>query len=162
MGPQDYYPYMAAMLSGVMLVAAYYVVKCRDLVYASIALAALSSMTAAFAALLGFGLVAAFIIIVYVGAAVMFIILSLSMLGIRESGARSRVRGILAALGGLAGFLYASASTGLFKAYARPDSFSAADVAEAMLARYLPVVWILVVTLAATLLEAVAIARRGG
>ena len=157
----DYYPYMAAILTGAMLVTAYYVVRHKDLVYSSIALALLGSMTAAFVALLGFGLVAAFIVVVYVGAAVMFIIMSISMLGGGGPEARSEAPGILAASGILAGLAVVLAATGLFKAYARPGAYTVTEVAQVLLSKYSPVLWVLVVALAATLLEAIAVARRG-
>lgn len=157
----DYYPYIASLLAGVMLVVAYYVVRHRDLVYASVALALLGSLTAAFTAFLGFGLVAVFIVIVYVGAAVMFIIMSVSMLGGGGPEARNEVAGILAASGILAGLAIVAFSAGLFKAYAHPGAYTVTEVAQVLLSRYSPVLWVLVVALAATLLEAIAVARRG-
>jgi NADH-quinone oxidoreductase subunit J len=75
-------------LSVSLLISGYLVIRVRDLVYASLALALLGLVNAMLIALLGFSVVAAFLVIVYVGAAVMFIIVSVSMLGgeARRSG----------------------------------------------------------------------------
>lgn len=159
---ESYYPYMAAVLAGVMIVTAYYVVRHRDLVYSSVALALLAGMTAVFTALLGFGLVAAFIVIVYVGAAVMFIIVSVTMLGGGGEEARNEAQGILAAAGILAGLGVALVAAGVFKAYTYPSAYTASEVSQELLSNYSPVLWVLVAALAATLLEAIAVARRGG
>lgn len=157
----EYLPYLAGLLGGSMLVAAYYVVRHSDLVYASIALALLGLANAGLMALLGFGVVASFVVIVYVGAAVMFIILSISMLGGGGEEVRDEVRGAAAGGAALATLLVVMAGLGLFKAYAPVGQYTLRQVAEVLLSKYLPVLGVLMVALAATLVEAIAVAKRG-
>ena len=157
----QYEPFMAAFIGGVMLVAAYYTVRHRDLVYSSIALALLGAFNAALVALLGFGVAAVFIVIVYVGAAVMFIIMAISMLGGGGPESRSEARGLLAASTVASALAVLAAAAGIYKAYQAPEAYTLTRVAEVLLSQYLPVLAVIVVALAATLMEAIAVARRG-
>lgn len=151
----------SSLLVASMIVASYYVIKAKDLVYASGALAILGSLNAAFIALLGYGLIAAFLVIVYVGAAVMFIIVSVSMLGGAPIETWEPERGIIsaAAVAGALGIIVVS--SGIYAAYTSPTSpVDLGRIASLIVDRYLVVISVIFVALAATLIEAIAIARR--
>ncbi|MEB3859701.1 MAG: NADH-quinone oxidoreductase subunit J [Desulfurococcales archaeon] len=146
-------------LSVSLLLSGYLVVRVRDLVYASLALAVLGLVNAMLIALLGFSIVAAFLVIVYVGAAVMFIIVSVSMLGGGGQEEWRPARGAaMAALFG-AGLAVALAATGAYQAYSTPTPVSLREVSETILSRYGPAIGVLFVALAATLIEAIAVAK---
>ena len=99
-------------LSISLLLSGYLVIRVKDLVYASLALALLGSLNAMLIALLGFAIVAAFLVIVYVGAAVMFIIVSVSMLGGGGHEEWKPFRGLVSAVVAAAGLGAAVALTG--------------------------------------------------
>jgi len=158
---EGYTVFLVGFLSAFMLASAIAVVRLRDLVYASTALAILGSLNAALVALLGFQLVAAFIVVVYVGAAVMFIIMSISMLGGGGTETREDYRGVLVSSALASGVIFALIVSGVIKSYTKPYSLDIAEVSSLLVSRYLPVLGLLFVALAATLVEAIAIARRG-
>ncbi len=151
----------SSLLIAAMIASSYYVIKTRDLVYASGALAVLGGLNAVFIALLGYGLVAAFLVIVYVGAAVMFIIISVSMLGGAPIETWEPERGVIpaAAVAGALGIIVLS--SGLYAAYTAPGApIDLGSVASIIVDKYLVVIAVIFVALAATLIEAIAIARR--
>jgi NADH-quinone oxidoreductase subunit J len=142
------------------IVVAILTVTLRDLVYSSSLLALLGSLTAAFLALLGYYIVAAFTIIVYVGAAVMFIIITVSMLGGGGVEVRNNTRGVVVALATLAALIAAISTLGLPTAIF-PVSVDLRIVSDSLLSSYLMVLVVLLVALAATVIEGIAVARRG-
>lgn len=150
---------LALIASLLSLLLAVLIVNVRDLIYASGLLALLGALTAGFAALLGYYLVAAFIVIIYVGAAVMFIIITVSMLG--GGGAEERVipRGLLVGLITLLGLGFLVFRSPL-EVGSLPVSVEVGKVAEELLVRYAPIVILLMVALAATVVEAIAVAKR--
>ncbi len=142
------------------IVVAILTVTLRDLVYSSSLLALLGSLTAAFLALLGYYIVAAFTIIVYVGAAVMFIIITVSMLGGGGVEVRNNTRGVVVALATLAALIAVISTLGLPTAIF-PVSVDLRIVSDSLLSGYLIVLAVLLVALAATVIEGIAVARRG-
>ena len=158
---EEYAPLYAGIIGVFMMLAAYYVVRARDLVYASASLAILGLLNAALIALLGYTIVAIFLVIVYVGAAVMFIIVSVSMLGGGGGEDRDEMNGAFTgAAVGIAFFLLL-AGTGLYKAFTRPGTVRMEAVSNLILDKYMVVIGLLFIALAATLVEAISIARRG-
>ncbi len=154
----------AAVLVGAALVAlasAVAVVKLRDLVYASSSLAVLGVSTAVLAALLGYPVVAAFLVIVYVGAAVMFIIITVSMLGGGGRESRDEWRGLIAGSAIAAAAAAAFFLTGLPSEFSKPSA-SLEDIASVLLGPMLPAVIVMIAGLAVTVVEAISVARRGG
>ncbi len=156
-----YVPLLGGILGVFMMLTAYYVVKANDLVYASSALAILGLLNAALIALLGYTVIAIFLVIVYVGAAVMFIIVSVSMLGGGGGEERDEMNGAFAGAAVGTAFFLLLAGTGLYKAFTRPAEVSLQAVSNTILDKYALVIGILFVALAATLVEAISIARRG-
>lgn len=142
------------------IVVAILTVTLRDLVYSSSLLALLGSLTAALLALLGYYIVAAFTIIVYVGAAVMFIIITVSMLGGGGVEVRSNTRGVVVALATLTALIAAISTLGLPTAIF-PVNVDLRIVSDSLLSGYLIVLVVLLVALAATVIEGIAVARRG-
>lgn len=142
------------------IVVATLTVTLRDLVYSSSLLALLGSLTAALLALLGYYIVAVFTIIVYVGAAVMFIIITVSMLGGGGVEVRSNTRGVVVALATLTALIAAISTLGLPTAIF-PVSVDLRIVSDSLLSGYLIVLVVLLVALAATVIEGIAVARRG-
>lgn len=158
---EEYIPLFGGILGVFMMLAAYYVVRSKDLVYASGSLALLGLLNATLIALLGYTIVAIFLVIVYVGAAVMFIIVSVSMLGGGTGEERDEASGAFAGAAVGAAFFLLLASTGLYKAFVRPESVNMQSISDLLLNKYLVVIAILFVALAATLVEAISIAKRG-
>jgi NADH-quinone oxidoreductase subunit J len=155
-------PLFAAINGVFMIYSAYLVVKSRDLVYASSALALLGIFNAIMIALLGYYLVAAFLVVVYVGAAVMFIIVTVSMLGGRDTDQElDESRGYFTAGAVWAAFFLLVIAMGAYMGYVRPSTVSVESVSSSLLIQHTPVIGILFIALAATLIEAIAIARRG-
>ena len=147
----------------VALASAILVVRLKDLVYASVSLAVLGLSTAVIAALLGYGIVAAFLVIVYVGAAVMFIIVSMSMLGGEVHESWDHDRGSIAAGFAAAALAIAFLGGGLYSLYRPPGGASLSEIAGFILDEangIAPAVFIVLAGLAATILEAIAVARR--
>ncbi|GBF09042.1 NuoJ homolog [Aeropyrum pernix] len=152
----------AAVLIGVAGLAtlfSMFVVRHRDMVYSSAALALVGLSTAAVVGLLGFPLVAVFLVIVYVGAAVMFIIVSVSMLG---GGGREEWddwRGLAAAAAAFSTVTLLGFIGGLWQLYTPPQPVSLETIALVLTRDLYPVVIVLAAGLAATILEGIAIAR---
>ncbi len=155
-----YEPLLAGVLGAFMILVAYLVVRSRDLVYASGALAVLGVLNAALLALLGFGLVAAFLVVVYVGAAVMFIIVAVSMLGGGGAESWQPEKGFFASAAAITVLLILVVGASLYTAFDKPDTVNLRGLAATLLDRYLPALGVIFVALAATLIEAIAIARR--
>ncbi|MCE4611961.1 MAG: NADH-quinone oxidoreductase subunit J [Desulfurococcales archaeon] len=147
---------LAAIASGVA------VVRLGDLVYASSALALLGISTAVLAAMLGYPILAAFIVIVYVGAAVMFIIITVSMLGGGGTESRDEWRGVAVGSALLAASAIAFYVTGVYRDFAKPRGSGLDDVASVLLGPMLPAVIVMFAGLAVTVVEAISLARRGG
>jgi NADH-quinone oxidoreductase subunit J len=153
-------PFYVGLLGGVMIVLAYYVTRTRDLVYASVTLALLGSFNAALIALLGLPIVGVFVVIVYVGAAVMFIIIVISTLGIGTREYREEFRGIATGFMLATALITVLAASGLYVVYSRPGTYSLQGISQVLASRYLPALGVLFIALAATLVEAISIARR--
>ncbi|MGC9209836.1 MAG: NADH-quinone oxidoreductase subunit J family protein [Acidilobus sp.] len=154
-------PLFVAVMGVAATVSSFLVVRARDLVYASISLAVLGSLTAAVLALLGLGIVAAYIVLVYVGAAVMFIIITISMLGPMGREEYDTFKGVISATVVAAFVLVLAFSLRLYNLYAVPSQVSVQVAAVEALRRYLPVLALILIGQGATIVEAIAIARRG-
>lgn len=159
LNPETLGPVALIGLSVALLLSGYLVIRVRDLVYASLALALLGSLNAMLIAFLGFAIVAAFLVIVYVGAAVMFIIVSVSMLGGGGREEWRHARGLASSVLAVVGLGAAIALTGIYQAYSIPSPASLREISEVILSKYVPVMGVIFVALAATLIEAVAIAK---
>ncbi|MCE4603610.1 MAG: NADH-quinone oxidoreductase subunit J [Aeropyrum sp.] len=149
-------------LAGISTLLALAVVRHKDMVYASASLALLGIATALLVAILGYPIVAVFLVIVYVGAAVMFIIVSVSMLGGGGYEEWDDYRGLAAGAASGAAVLMIGLFGGLWQAYSPPEPVSLQTIANLLAGDYAIVVIVLAVGLAATILEGIAIARRGG
>ncbi len=161
MSLETYLPFMAAITGAFMVFVAFLVVRGEDLVYSSSSLAVLGMLNALMIAILGYYLIAAFLVVVYVGAAVMFIIITVSMLGGKSPEPREEWKGFFTAGAvGTAIFLLAATVTA-YLGFTRPSSISSASVAGELLQGHEAVVGIILLALAATLVEAISIARRG-
>lgn len=158
---EEYIPFFAAVIGASMILAAYYTVRGKDLVYASGSLAILGILNAILVALLGYTIVAVFLVLVYVGAAVMFIIISVSMLGGGDEEKRDEINGAFAGAGVGAALFLLLAGTGLYKAFTRPSHLSMTKVSEILASDYGVVLALVFIALAATLVEAISIARKG-
>ncbi len=154
-------PLFVAIMGAAAIASSYLVIRSRDLVYASISLAVLGSLTAVVLALLGLGIVAAYLVLVYVGAAVMFIIITISMLGPSEREEYDSMKGVVAAASVAAFVIIVAISLRLYNLYAVPPPVSVQVAASDALRRYLPVLALIFIGQAATVVEAIAIARRG-
>jgi len=156
---EEYIPLAAGVLGIFMMYVAYLVVRGRDLVYASSSLAVLGILNALMVALLGYHLVAVFLVIVYVGAAVMFIIITVSMLGGRDSKEpRDEATGLFTGATVVTVALLLAGSLAAYMGYAKPAGVSVRSVAESLISNYAGVIALLFIALAATLVEAIAIA----
>jgi len=151
-------PLFVAVMGVAAVASAYLVIRARDLVYASVALAVLGSLTAS---MLGLGIVAAYIVLVYVGAAVMFIIITISMLGPTGMEEQEAMRGVIVASTAAVFVLILVFGLRLYDLYAVPASVSVQLAASEALSKYLPVLALILIGQAATIVEAIAIARRG-
>ncbi|MGC9072141.1 MAG: NADH-quinone oxidoreductase subunit J family protein [Acidilobus sp.] len=154
-------PLFVAVMGAAAMVSSYLVVKTKDLVYASVSLAVLGSLTAAVLALLGLGVVAAYIVLVYVGAAVMFIIITISMLGPSGREEYDTFKGVISATVVGMFVLLLVFSLKLYDLYAVPTYLSVQVAASEALRRYLPVLALIFIGQAVTVVEAIAIARKG-
>ncbi|MFP3264550.1 MAG: NADH-quinone oxidoreductase subunit J [Acidilobus sp.] len=154
-------PLFAAVLSVMAIVAAYMVIRIKDLVYASVTLAVLGSLTAALLAVVGFGIIGAYLVLVYVGAAVMFIIISVSMIGPQREETREPFRGLVAAAAVTTLILVVVFALSLYRLFVVPAPIQASQAAAGALHEYLPVLALIFVGQAATVVEAIAIAKRG-
>lgn len=155
-------PLFVAVMGAAAIASSYLVIKSRDLVYASISLAVLGSLTAAVLALLGLEVVAAYLVLVYVGAAVMFIIITISMLGPTQPEQQDAMKGLISAASVATFILLVVVALRLYNLYAVPGPISVQLAASEALRRYLPVLALIFIGQAATVVEAIAIARRGG
>lgn len=158
---EAYIPLMGGILGILMILSAYFTVRLNDLVYASVSLAMLGLFNAGIIALLGYTLVSVFLVIVYVGAAVMFIIMSVSMLGGGSREKRDEVKGFFAGATVGTSLLLLLVGTGMYKGFTRPTGISVTNVSEILASNYGIVLVVIFVALAATLVEAISIARRG-
>ncbi len=155
-------PLYVAVLGIASIVSAIYVIKIKDLVYASIMLAVLGAFTAGLLSLAGFPIIGAYLVLVYVGAAVMFIIISISMLGPQSEEARDTFRGVVSATAAAMFLLVIIFYSGLYRLYTTPEYVSASAAAAGALSNYLPVLALIFIGQAATVVEAISIARRRG
>jgi len=158
---EAYVPLLAGIISVSMILSAYLVVRAKDLVYASGSLAILGIMNALLLALMGYSLIAAFLVVVYVGAAVMFIIISVSMLGGGKGEKRDEEKGLFAASSIAAVLALIAYTAGYYKSYTRPTELAISSVSDFLASNYGVVLAIVFIALAATLVEAISIARRG-
>ncbi|MFP3143887.1 MAG: NADH-quinone oxidoreductase subunit J [Caldisphaera sp.] len=161
MNPTLSLPLFALLLGVAAIISAYYVIKVKDLVYASSMLAVLASLIAALVALLGFGIVSAYLVLVYVGAAVMFIIIAISMIGVRGRESKEPFLGFAAASAIAVTIGIIAIAGKLYNLYSYPEYVSVTQAASGLLSNYLPVIALIIIAQAATLVEAISIARRG-
>lgn len=135
------------------------VVKTRSLVYSATFLAFLGLSNAALFALLGYGFVAIIHVFVYVGAAVMFIIMAVSMMKEPLKAHTNRALGMTATLiflVTLVGFILSS-SGGMVEI--TPTQIDYAPIVEYFMVNVKTAVMILVLSLAAALIGAIHLAR---
>ncbi|MEB3787550.1 MAG: NADH-quinone oxidoreductase subunit J [Desulfurococcales archaeon] len=158
---EAYTPLLAGIIAVSMVLAAYMVVRARDLVYASGSLAILGLLNALMLALLGYSIVAAFLVVVYVGAAVMFIIITVSMLGGGRGEKRDEEKGLFVATTIATALALIAYTAGYYKAFTRPETIPISTVSEFLASNYGVALAIVFIALAATLVEAISIARRG-
>ena len=161
MNPFDLLPLFALILGVASIISAYFVIKTKDLIYASSMLAVLASLTAALIALLGYGIVSAYLVLVYVGAAVMFIIIAISMVGVGSRETKEPFLGFAAgaALAITIGIVILAGK--FYNLYTYPEYVTVTQAASGLLTHYLPVVALIIIAQAATLVEAISISRRG-
>ncbi len=154
-------PILAAITGAFMLFISILIVRSKDLVYASSSLAILGILNAIMIAFLGYYLVAAFLVVVYVGAAVMFIIITVSMLGGKTKEPVDESKGYFTAGAVGASLFLLVTAMAAYLGYVRPSNISVTDVSASILESHSLVIGIILLALAATLIEAIAIARRG-
>ena len=156
---EEYLPLAAGVLGVLMIYVSYLVVRGQDLVYSSASLAILGMLNALMIGLLGYHLVAVFLVVVYVGAAVMFIIITVSMLGGRDVGEeREESLGMFAGGAVLTVALLLVGTIAAYMGYTKPQTVQVTSVAEALLGSHAGVIALLFIALAATLVEAISIA----
>ena len=158
----QYMPLLAGILGVFMIYISYLVVRGRDLVYSSAALAVLGLFNAMMISILGYYLVALFLVVVYVGAAVMFIIITVSMIGGKEESPRLEHQGFFAGAAVLVAGILLVSSLAAYMGYAKPPHVSIRSVSDSILRNYVGVIVLLFIALAATLVEAIAIAVPRG
>lgn len=161
MNPIALMPLFAMLLGIAAIISAYFVIKTKDLVYASSMLAVLASLVAALVALIGYGIVSAFLVLIYVGAAVMFIIIAISMIGVRGKETKEPFLGFAAGAALAVAIAFIVIGGKLYNLYTYPQYVSATQAASGLLTHYLPVIAIILIAQAATLVEAISVARRG-
>ncbi|AFZ71140.1 NADH:ubiquinone oxidoreductase subunit 6 (chain J) [Caldisphaera lagunensis DSM 15908] len=161
MNPIDLLPIFALVLGVGSIISAYFVIKIKDLIYASSMLAVLASLIAALVALIGFGIVSAYLVLVYVGAAVMFIIIAISMVGVGRKESKEPFLGFVAgaAIAITIGIVILAGK--FYNLYSYPEYVTVTQAASGLLSHYLPVIALIIIAQAATLVEAISIARRG-
>jgi len=154
----QYMPLLAGILGVFMIYSSYLVVRGKDLVYSSGALAVLGILNALMLSLLGLYLIAVFLVVVYVGAAVMFIIITVSMIGGKEEEPRVEHQGFFAGAAVITVALLLAGSLAAYMGYAKPASVSIKSVSQSLLGGYSAVIALIFIALAATLVEAISIA----
>ncbi len=153
------YDYLGlTILSAFALYFAYLTVRGKDLVYSSVSLALTASMVSLIVAFMGYHLIAIVQLLVYVGAAVMFIIVSVSLLGAKETTVRNEYIGVTVALFTLSvlGLYINKLYTGFTFAKVPPVQ----TISDLLLSRYMSVLVLIIVALAATIIEAISLAKR--
>jgi NADH-quinone oxidoreductase subunit J len=158
---EAYLPLAASITGMLMVITAIAVVRSKDLVYASASLAILGMLNALLIGLLGYYIVALFLIIVYVGAAVMFIIITVSMLGGKSVEKQDEFKGLFTGATVVSVAVLLVASLAAYMGYSRPGGLSLTVVSQNILSSHFEVIALIFIALAATLVEAIAIARRG-
>ncbi|MDP8002673.1 MAG: NADH-quinone oxidoreductase subunit J family protein [Caldisphaera sp.] len=154
-------PLFAIILGIASIVASYFVIKTKDLVYSSSMLAVLASIIAALLALIGYGIVAAFQVLIYVGAAVMFIIIAISMVGSRGRETKESFLGFIVGTSLAISIALILIGGRLYNLYTYPSYVSPSQAAQGLLDHYFPVVALILIAQAATLVEAISISKRG-
>lgn len=147
------------LLGATAIAMAFLVVQTRSLVYSATFLGFLGLANASMFALLGYGLVAIIHVMVYVGAAVLFIVMAVTMM---KEPVKQYTNLILGLLSGtlffvvLIGFILASPQ-GLVELMPSRIGYSA--IVDYFISNARPAVIILVVSLAAALISSIYIAR---
>jgi NADH-quinone oxidoreductase subunit J len=153
------YTYLGiTILSAFALYFAYLTVRGKDLVYSSVSLALTASLVSLIVAFMGFHLVAIVQLLVYVGAAVMFIIISVSLLGAKETTVRNEYLGLTAGIFTLT--VLAIYLNKLYTAFTFAKVPPASVISDLLLSRYMSVLVLIIVALAATIIEAISLAKR--
>ena len=148
-----------SVMAAAVVATSFLIVTSRDMVYASALLAVLGVINAILIGLLGFPIISIVIVIVYVGAAVMFMIIVISMLGGGGEEELRPLRGVMVATPVTALLGAVVAYSRLEDLYSKPGPVELSDVSSALLGDYLPVLIVLIVAMAATLVEAIAVAK---
>lgn len=153
---------LASILGAAGMVAAgMMVVKERSLVYASVYLAVVAVFNAGLMALLGYTMVAAFQVVVYVGAAVLFIIIAVTLMGepVRREP-RSVPYAVLVFALGLISFTALLLRVASEIQPPPKATVTLSEVLDMFQSVYLVPVILAFVALAAVLIEAAVLARR--
>lgn len=145
-------------LAAVAVVSAILVVEHKSLVYSALFLGILGMANAALFTMLGFNFIALFFVSVYIGAAVTFIIFSVSMF--EEAPAVERpVRVVTLVSVVVAGVVLAGVFALYFTGGIQPSYISYRDLASLLTEKYWFALLIAALTLVTTLIEAITIAR---
>ncbi|MEM1873117.1 MAG: NADH-quinone oxidoreductase subunit J [Acidilobaceae archaeon] len=149
---------IAAIALGVAAVAL------RDLVYSSLSLAVLGIATASLLALSGYLLPAILVILVYVGSAVMLLVVSVSMIGGVESEPKSSARGAIAGVAAfsLALLLYVESRGYIAEKALEHPYVSIEAVASTLVEEYPLALALIVLSLLATAIEGLLLLRVWG
>lgn len=153
---------LASLLGALgMVLAGFMVIKEKSLVYASVYLAVAATFNAGLIALLGYAVVAIFQVAVYVGAAVLFIIVAVTFMG---EPARPESRNLLYAVTvfvlGFTSFVALLLKVTNEISLASTARVSFPEVLNVFQTRYLLPVIIAFIALAAILIEATVLAKR--
>jgi len=147
------------VLAAVSIVSAILVVEHKSLIYSALFLGVLGMANAALFVLLGFNFIALFFVSVYIGAAVTFILFSVTMF--QEAPQVERPVRILALVSViLTGILLALVFALRFTDGIQPSYISYRDLATLLTEKYGFALIIAALTLITTLIEGITIARR--
>jgi NADH-quinone oxidoreductase subunit J len=157
--PFDYSIILFAALAVVSVVSAILVVEHKSLVYAALFLGILGMANATLFTLLGFNFLALFFVSVYIGAAVTFIIFSVSMF--EEAPSVERPVRIVAMLSvGVAAVILVGVFATYFTGGIQTSYISYRELASLLTEKYGFALLIAALTLVTTLIEAITVARK--
>ena len=158
---EEIYLTISATLALLAIASAVYMLKTRSLVYAAYALALVGLFNAGLFALLGFALVAAIQVVIYIGAAVLFIILSYSLIGEVPIEVLPIKRVVLpATLLFIAFFLFVHHVVSILPGQTAAVSFPSELVIDKLVSEYATALIILFLVAGTSAIEAVVIAKR--
>jgi len=158
---EEVYLTVSAMLALLALASAVYMLKTRSLVYAAYALALIGLFNAGLFALLGFVLVAAVQVVIYVGAAILFIILSYSLIGEVPIEVQPLRRVALpAVLLFIAFFLFVHQVVSVLPAQTTIVSLPSSLIVDKLVSEYTGALIVLFLVAGTSAIEAIVIAKR--